>query len=369
MSSLISRLTDTLQSVKPLKAMARENGIDGVLSVETSRLNRALQRQVLGTAMLGAVQEVLLTIVIVVGIFVALVQLEIPFSTVLVLVLVLGRMLRQFSKVQREYQKVSIGESAFWSLQHTIDQALKIREASGVGGTPSLNQGIQLDNVHFAYAEHNVLAGMTLDIPAKSLTTLIGPSGAGKTTLIDLITGLLQPCSGAILIDRTPLSELDMKAWRNMIGYVPQETHLLHDSVLHNVTLGDPGLGEAEAERALKEAGAWELVTAMPGGMNSIVGERGEKLSGGQRQRIIIARALVHRPKLLILDEATSALDAASEAEILNTLDKLRGELTLLAISHQKALIEAADRVYRLESGHLVKEKTILSLRAQRALF
>jgi ATP-binding cassette subfamily C protein len=180
---------------------------------------------------------------------------------------------------------------------------------------------------------------------------LVGPSGAGKTTIIDLLTGLLQPQSGAILIDGTSLQELDTRAWRQMIGYVPQETVLLHDTILHNVTLGDPALGEADAERALKEAGAWEFIAMLPQGMNSSVGERGGKLSGGQRQRIMIARALVHRPRLLILDEATSALDPASEAAICQTLEQLRGELTILAISHQTALVNAADRVYRLEKG------------------
>lgn len=354
LTSLAARLTDTLQSVKPLKAMARENRVDTVLAVETSRLNRALQRQVLSTAVLGAVQEELLTIVIATGIFVALVQFEMPFTTVLVLVVVLGRMLRQFSKVQREYQKLVIGESAFWSLQSTIDQALATREKPGAGKTPSLKEGIRFDAIHFTYAKHRVLDGLTLEIPAGSLTTLVGPSGAGKTTLIDLITGLLQPRSGTILIDDTPVPELDIKAWRKMIGYVPQETQLLHDTVLHNVTLGDPGLHDADAERALKDAGAWEFAAALPEGMDSIVGERGQKLSGGQRQRIVIARALVHRPKLLILDEATSALDPVSEAAIQQTIEQLRGKLTLLAISHQAALVDAADRVYRLENGRAI---------------
>jgi ATP-binding cassette, subfamily C, bacterial len=354
LTSLAARLTDTLQSVKPLKAMGRENSANALLAAETAQLNTALQRQVLSTAVLGAVQEVLLTIAIAAGMFVALVQFEMPFTTVLVLAIVLGRMLRQFSKVQREYQKAMIGESAFWSLQSTIDQAIAKREQLDAGKTPSLKDGIRFNSVDFTYAKYTILDGLTLEIPSGSLTTLVGPSGAGKTTLIDLITGLLQPRSGNILIDNTDISELDIKTWRRMIGYVPQETHLLHDTVLHNITLGDPDLSCADVECALKAAGAWEFVTGLPEGMKSIVGERGEKLSGGQRQRIMIARALVRHPELLILDEATSALDPDSEAAILKTIERLRGKLTLLAISHQKALVDAADRVYRLENGRTV---------------
>jgi ATP-binding cassette subfamily C protein len=139
-----------------------------------------------------------------------------------------------------------------------------------------------------------------------------------------------------------------------MIGYVPQESWLLHDSVLNNVTLGDPELSAGDAIRALQAAGAWGFVQKMPQGINSTVGERGGKISGGQRQRIAIARALVHQPKLLILDEATTALDPENEMAICNTLRELRGRLTILAISHQPAVLEVCDQAYRLQNGTAV---------------
>jgi ATP-binding cassette subfamily C protein len=136
-----------------------------------------------------------------------------------------------------------------------------------------------------------------------------------------------------------------------MIGYVPQETLLLHDTVLINVTLGDPDLTEADVEQALRAAGAWEFVTEMPEGIYSSVGERGSMISGGQRQRIAISRALVHKPKLLILDEPTSALDPDSEAGICETAAQLPGGITILAISHQPIFMKAADQAYYLQDG------------------
>jgi ATP-binding cassette subfamily C protein len=355
--TLLSHLTDTLQSVKPLKAMAREHQADTVLSDTTSKLNKALKKQVYSGAVLTSAQEELLTVLIVLGMYVALAHYNMPFQTVLVLVVVLGRALGQLGKVQKQYQKLVLGESAFWSMKAAIREAQTAEEHLGTGESPTLTDGIRLDNIDFSYDRHPVFEHTNLEIPAGKLTTLVGPSGSGKTTIIDLVIGLLRPQSGAVLVDGRPLSELDLKAWRRMIGYVPQENLLLHDSILHNVTLDDPELSEEDAVQALKSAGAWEFIQRLPQGIHSTVGERGGKLSGGQRQRIMIARALVHGPRLLILDEATSALDPASEAAIGQTMQALRGELTMLAISHQTALVDAADRVYRLEKGSAVLDR------------
>lgn len=356
LTSLLSQLTDTLQSVKPLKAMSKDHLADKVLATETSRLNKAFRKQVLSGALLQAAQEEMFTIVIAASIFIALVKLNMPFPTVTVLVLVLGKMLSQLGKVQKQYQKMVVGESAFWSLKDAIAEAQHVEEYLGEGATPTLNTGIRLDQVTFGYdPERPVLRNISIEIPHGKLTTLTGPSGSGKTTVVDLVIGLLKPQSGNVLIDDVALNKLDMRAWRRMIGYVPQETLLLHASIAHNVTLGDPALSEEDAIQALKSAGAWDFVTPLPEGIHSTVGERGTKFSGGQRQRIMIARALVHKPRLLILDEATSALDPESEAAIGKTMEDLCGTLTILAISHQTALVSAADCVYQLGDGGAVK--------------
>ena len=356
LKSLMSRLTDTLQSVKPLKAMAREDLADAVLEMETAKLNRALQREVFSGAILDSAQEWMLVVIIALGMFLALVHWNVPFATVIMLVVLLGRVLSRFGKVQKQYQKVMTTESAFWSLRETIEQAESAQEKLDGGMAAGLDSAIQLSGVSFAYDERAILHDLSLEIPAGSLTTIIGPSGSGKTTLVDLIIGLLRPQRGEVRVDGIPMSELDIRNWRRKIGYVPQENLLLHDTVLHNVTLGDPELDETDAEYALRGAGAWDFVSAMPSGVNSVVGERGTKLSGGQRQRIMIGRALAHRPRLLILDEATSALDPASEAAICRTMERLRGDLTILAISHQTAMVESADRIYRLQNQNAVLE-------------
>jgi ATP-binding cassette, subfamily C, bacterial len=246
-------------------------------------------------------------------------------------------------------------ESAFWSLQRTIEESEREGE-TGIGTRePEFSSGIRVRDVDFAYDERPILAAADLFIPAGEVTAVVGPSGAGKTTIADLALGLVRPQRGEVFLDDVPLAEIDVAKWRRRVGYVPQEMLLLHEDVMTNVTLGDPSLSRADVEEALAAAGATDFVLELPQGLNTPLGERGARLSGGQRQRIAIARALVHRPSLLILDEATAALDPTSEAGILDTVRSLRGRTTILAISHQPALLKVADRVYRLSGGRIAE--------------
>ena len=354
LKSLLTLLADTLQSIKPLKAMARENVSDLLLEKKTNRLNKALQKQVLNKEFLKAFQEQLLTIILAGGLYVMLIHLHMPFARIIVLILLISKLLKQIGKVQTRYQEMVTLESAYWSLIATIEGMRREREVLTGSTVPELKRSIRLEHVFFAYDDHRVLEDISLDFQAGQFTSIVGPSGSGKTTIVDLITGLLMPQNGEVWIDDQPLSQIDQKSWRRMIGYVPQDTLLLHDTIMNNITLGDSGLSEKEVEHALRAAEIWEFVNSLPQKMQSVVGERGGKLSGGQRQRIAIARAIVHKPKLLILDEATSALDPRSENAVCETLRQLRGQLTILAISHQEALVAIADRSYHVQEGKIV---------------
>jgi len=354
LKSLLTRLADSLQSVKPLKAMAREGLVGSLLGSENRRLNRALRRDVTSTEVLSEAQDFTIALIMICGLYVTLVQWKLPFNAVIVMVLVLARSLASLGKTQRQYQRMKSYESAFWSLQAVMEEASGARETNPGGISPRLEKSVGLNNVAFGYGEICVLSNASLTIPAGSFTAIMGPSGAGKTTIADLIIGLLRPQEGEVLIDNVPLEQVDLTQWRRMIGYVPQESFLLHETVLWNVTLGDPEVNEADAEAALRAAGAWEFVAELPQQIHSSVAERGMALSAGQRQRIAIARALARRPKLLILDEVTSSLDPQTEAAICQTLQGLRGQLTILAISHQPAVVEAADRIYRIQNSEVI---------------
>ncbi|MFQ5664826.1 MAG: ABC transporter ATP-binding protein [Candidatus Binatia bacterium] len=351
--SLLGRLTDTLQGVKPLKAMARETLIGPLLESETRRLNRALQREVLSKEALRALQEPLIVAFLAAGLYVALTRSTLPLATVIMLALLCAQIVAGLGKVQKEVQRMGACESAFWSLNAMIEQAEAAHEVKPGRTPPVLQREVVLQHASFAYEQRWVLRDACLRVPAGRLTVLVGPSGAGKTTVADLLIGLIEPQAGDVFIDDVSLRILDARLWRAMIGYVPQETFLLHDSVRLNVTLGDPDLTAADVEAALRAAGAWEFVTALPEGPDTMVGERGLRISGGQRQRIALARALARRPRLLILDEATTGLDPATEEGICATLLELRGTMTILAICHQGRLIDIADHVYHVGDGRI----------------
>ena len=354
LKSLVGQLVDNLQSIKPIKAMALENLAESVLSKTTTKLNRALRKQVISKEYLRALSEPLRYLLLLLGLYATLTYLKIPVATVIVYIFLIGRILQQLGKVQDEYQKMVTFESAHASLKSKIKEAKADREVSYGKQTPILNKAIRLNQITFAYDSKPILGNASFVFPAGMITAIVGPSGSGKTTVADIVIGLLEPNKGQIWIDDLTLEQIDLQKWRRLIGYVPQESWLLHDTVLNNVTLGDPELKKEDAIGALKAAGAWEFVKAMPQKIDSTVGERGYKISGGQRQRIAIARALVHKPKLLILDEATTALDPENETAICNALSQLRGQLTILAISHQPAVLNVADQAYRLQNGSAV---------------
>ena len=351
LKTLLGRLADMLYAAKALKAMARETQVASLLEKETRRLNRALQREVFSKEMLKALQEPFVVAALASGVYVALTYWAVPLKSLILMALLFGRALTSFGKVQKQYQAMVTDESAFWSLRDIIEHAEAAQELSLGTAQPTVRREIALRQVSFSYGAHLVLRNVSLTIPVGQVTAIVGPSGAGKTSIGDLIVGLIRPQDGDIWLDDKPLSDINLAAWRQTIGYVPQETLLLHESVFVNITLGEPQITEADVEMALRAAEAWEFVISLPEGMHTPVGERGSRFSGGQRQRIAIARALVHKPQLLILDEATAALDPVSEAAICETVSKLRGERTILAITHQPALLDIADQVYRLEHG------------------
>lgn len=351
-SDLVTEVTDALSNIKPLKAMERQASFYALFTKKIRFLKKSIRRQVLAAQAMTYGKELILFNAVGAGVFVAHVY-EIPSAELIVMSALFYNVVSIVGKAQSFLQRSAELESAYLRLNEQIDNVAAEREHNPGTVTPTLTKGCRFEDVTFAHEDVPVIREVSLEIPVSEITVLQGPSGSGKTTLIDLLTGLHIPDAGRIFVDETPLDELDIRQWRRMIGYVPQELALLHDTVLANVTLGDESLTEDDARAALEQADVWDFVASLPDGLMTVVGERGLKFSGGQRQRIAIARALVTKPKLLILDEVTSALDPSSEAEICRNVGTLAGNYTIVAITHRPAWTEVATRLYNLDYGRL----------------
>lgn len=353
---MVSRLLDVAGSLKAIRAMGREEPSLAALDRDAGAVERAERRHVLAVESLHAFQEPLLALVLAPAAYWALTSGVVELPTLLVSAFLFHRLVGRVHLVQSEYQAMVASEAAFHAIRRQTEEAEAAREPVPGGLLPpTLERSIEVRGVSFAHGRRRILDDVSLEIPARALTVLTGPSGVGKTTLLDVVAGLRRPDAGEVLIDGVPLSEVALPAWRERLGYVPQEPVLLNDTVARNVTLGVEEVPDEEVERALRRAGAWTFVAALPGGLQAELGERAGRLSGGERQRIAVARALLHRPTLLVLDEATSELDAEAEAALCATLAGLRDEVTVVAASHRPALTAVADRVYELRGGRVVR--------------
>jgi ATP-binding cassette, subfamily B, bacterial PglK len=218
-----------------------------------------------------------------------------------------------------------------------------------------------LIDVSYRYpgADRDALEEINLEIPAYSTVGLVGPTGSGKTTLVDVILGLLSPKKGLLVADGLPITSDLRRAWRRTIGYVPQQIFLADDTISGNIAFGIPAeeIDQTAVERAARMANLHDFVVGeLPAGYSTMVGERGVRLSGGQRQRIGIARALYRDPDLLILDEATSALDNLTERAVMDAVHNLSRKKTIILIAHRLSTVRQCDRIFYLEHGQILGE-------------
>ena len=244
--------------------------------------------------------------------------------------------------------------------------------AARAAGELVFRSELRLDGIGYRYPNSDaaVLADIDLVVPAGASVALVGRSGAGKTTLADMILGLLRPQSGRILVDGVDITA-DPSAWQNLLGYIPQDIYLLDDTLARNVALGaeDGDIDSARLAAAIRAARLDELVAALPQGLDTLVGERGARLSGGQRQRVGIARALYRQPAILVLDEATSALDAETERDINDAITALSGEKTVIIIAHRLSTVRHCDTIVLMEAGRIIDRGSFAELAGRNADF
>ena len=348
---MTSDTVEMLHNMKALKSMHRYGPLTVHMDDVLNKLKRSLYASTLSRNGLTYGNDLLVAMLIGSGAYVAHVLAGVSIPQLFVFGVLFFQVVSYASKLQKQIQLAVQYEGAYVSVSDALEKAEASREDASGTGTPDANAALHFDNVDFSHAETPVLKKLNLEIPAQAITVIQGASGAGKTTLLDLLVGLLRPQAGTVRLGTTDLMDIDAQKWRKLIGYVPQELALFHDTIRANITLYDETISEDAITESLTLSGVAAFVSQMPNGLDTDVGEFGGKLSGGQRQRISLARALVTRPKVLILDEVTSALDPETEDAIVSNIAELRGRYTIISITHRPAWTRIADRLYTLENG------------------
>ncbi|WP_436925811.1 ABC transporter ATP-binding protein [Halosimplex amylolyticum] len=278
--------------------------------------------------------------------------------------------MRQFGQIINDYQ---YAEAAGERIVGLLDTPSGITDRPDAVELDELEGAVEYDDVHFAYdtdeGEEQVLDGVSFDVEPGEMVGLVGPTGAGKTTLMKLLLRLYEVDDGAVRVDGTDVRDVTLHSLRQSIGYVSQEPYLFYGTVRENIAYGIPDADDADIEAAATVAGAHEFVADLKDGYDTKVGERGVKLSGGQRQRVSIARAVLKDPEILVLDEATSHVDNETEAVIQNSLDDLIEDRTAFAIAHRLSTVRHADTILVMDDGELVEEGTHEDLLSEDGLY
>lgn len=268
------------------------------------------------------------------------------FSTLTNAVMVLANMTPQISKGLESIR--SIGE---------VLENPDLEQNEGKALVNAVRGELIFDGVGYAYpdTEANAVRDFTLSVATGETVALVGTSGAGKSTVLNLVIGFIRPTAGRLLLDGRDMQSLDLRTWRRFLSVVPQESILFDGSIRDNVTYGASEVSDRTLEQALRDANAWEFVERLPDGVETMLGERGARLSGGQKQRLAIARALIRDPRVLILDEATSALDTESEALIQEALERLMRGRTTIVVAHRLSTVRHAHRIVAMDGGRIVE--------------
>ncbi len=365
-ANLAVGMQDVIANMKALKSMSKQGRYVDAFMHSIRDLRGAVINMMVARQAIYYGQDILAAIMVISGVYVGFEILHTPMSQFLVIGVIFYQLVDVIKRVQLSLQDATMAASGYFGVLGIIEKAEAQDEPVLGVMTPSLTDVLKFEDVSFAYGEKNVLNHVNIEIPARGITVLIGPSGAGKTTIVDMMVGFYRPLSGRILYDGKDLADVNLKEWRSHIGYVPQELTLLRGTVLDNITFRDPALTEADAIEALTMAGAMRFVNELPLGIHSNIGTMGAKLSGGQRQRLSLARALVHKPKLLLLDEVTSALDEKTEAEICANIQELLGRLTIVAITHRPAWTKVATKIYAIDGGGAIEQGALKPALARR---
>lgn len=357
---LVSSIDEGLNGVKIIKSFNAENYIQekfNAINMWTSKIHRRLARRVLLAAPVSEMMGVITVAALLYygGTLILEAGSDLRGAEFIGYIIIFSQIINPAKAISEAFGNISQGISAGERVFQLLDAPENITDKINPISKTSFNECIQLKNVSFAYGDKEVLKNINFKILKGSTVALVGPSGGGKTTLMDLLPRFMDPSEGEICLDDISIKEISMRDVRALMGIVNQESILFNDTIYNNIAFGR-SFTEEEVIEAAKIANAHEFIVKTSEAYQTNIGDRGMKLSGGQKQRICIARAVLANPPILLLDEATSALDTESEKLVQNALKKLMKNRTSIVIAHRLSTIQEADHIIVLESGSIQEQ-------------
>ena len=361
--SMVSNLEEALSGVKIIKAFNAVSMIKAKFNRENENYTTIMKAMAAKQQLASPVSEFLgvlmVTFIVLYGGSLVLGgDPELTAPAFIGYIGIFSQLTRPAKALSDSFTNINVGLAAGERILELIDMEPAIKDAPDAITVTGFKVSIRLDNITFSYGERQVLDHISLNIPNGKTIALVGPSGGGKSTLMDLLPRFIEPDGGTVYFDGVDIRKMTMESLRNQIGFVNQESILFNDTIFNNIAFGKPDATREEVEKAARIANAHDFIMASENGYETNIGDRGVKLSGGQKQRINIARAVIKNPPILLLDEATSALDTESEKLVQDALNKLMQNRTTLVIAHRLSTIQDADEILVLDAGRIVEKGT-----------
>ena len=350
-------VNENILGMKTVKSMIAENKIAEIGSKYFEQMKGFLiQAFIFRTIAISFIQPV--SVIFVCAIFaVSYYTSSFNFASLLAIVYLVQRIFTYIQMLQSNFHTIN-ATIPFLSSALAYERDIVNYGEEDIGNSNfGFKESLAFRNITFSYVEDQpVLKDVSFEVKKGEMVGLIGFSGAGKTTIVDLTLRLFESSSGEILLDKKSISEIDLKKWRKRVGYVSQDIFLINDTIANNIKFYDDSITRKDVENAAKMAYINKFIRGLKDGFETVVGERGVMLSAGQRQRVVIARVLARNPEILLLDEATSALDNESEVRIQKAIEKLRGRMTIMVIAHRLSTVMNCDKLFVLENGKIVEQ-------------
>ncbi len=374
LSSMITFLDEALSGIKIVKAFNATEVVKEKFNTENKRYTGLLRSMARRQQLASPVSEtlgvmVVCGIVLYGGYLILSGDKGLEAPAFIAYIALFSQVMRPAKAITDSFSQIHSGIAAGERVLALIDTPSEVNDAPNAASAPVFTSSIECKNISFSYGNRTILKDISLSIPAGKMVALVGPSGGGKSTLMDLIPRFIDPQQGQILFDGVDVKTLKMDSIRSQMGVVNQDSVLFNDTIFNNIAFGRPHATEADVLAAAKIANAHEFIQETEEGYATNIGDRGLKLSGGQRQRLCIARAVLANPPIMLLDEATSALDTESEKLVQDALNKLMQNRTSLVIAHRLSTIQRADKIIVLDAGKIIESGTHQELMKQKSMY